>query len=189
MTCLAGIALATSGPLWGQALPDPAPGSPGLASRDTALERVGFYRRQARGGQGSRAVFIGPEQTQRRPLRVSQLLESAGIVRIYRHNGRVVVSGRREDCAVSIAIDGLVQRQTMESRFTPLGSEQIQRRGVPWAPGSYFEHPSIDELVAVGSVAAIEIYPNATAVPVELQQNFFERGCAIVYIWTGAAAP
>ncbi len=48
---------------------------------------------------------------------------------------------------------------------------------------------AIDDIIAAPSIAAIEIYGSAAAVPVELQRvagSRMAQGCGLIAIWTGS---
>lgn len=147
--------------------------------RDTPLARTGFYDRVARVQKGAfSARMITPEELDfRNPMKLSQILSGESYVKVTPLNGRQVLLGRGINCAMTILVDG--QRM--------LGTYEESVGSVNPPPLSSLS--SIDDVVTAVSIAAIEVYGSAAAVPVELQRvagGRMAQGCGLVAIWTGS---
>lgn len=152
------------------------------------LDRTGFYRRLATRVDGT---FLSREQIERRnATEISAVLRDVSGVRIISQGGRAgknnFVLGRGGLCALGLVVDG----QRVEVRSPPL--ESIQPRitsimgGRP-APATHSRSgradlATLDEVVNPSTVAAIEIYPSAAAVPSSLQHH--ADGCGLIVAWT-----
>jgi hypothetical protein len=158
--------------------------------RDSVLSRVGFYERAAgvRPSTGT-ARFIGPEEIRDRPLsRISQLLTGQLGISVAWQNDRAVHLGRAGSCPVTFLIDGYRVFDAIEERYS------LQRlhfdswnATTPYRAGgsTFYERPSIDHVLDVRNVVAVEIYSTAGAAPIELQRFTPNGTCALVAIWTG----
>ncbi|MFM2139792.1 MAG: hypothetical protein RLZZ25_57 [Gemmatimonadota bacterium] len=147
--------------------------------RDTPLARTGFYDRVERIQRGSySARMITPEEMDlRNPIRLSQVLAGESMVKVTPYNGKAVLMGRGIACAMTILLDG--------QRLTGTYEEAI---GNP-SPPPMSSLASIDEIINAQSIAAIEVYGSAAAVPAELQRvagGRMAQGCGLVAIWTGS---
>ncbi|MDQ8153793.1 MAG: hypothetical protein P3B98_03935 [Gemmatimonadota bacterium] len=148
------------------------------ARRNTALARSGFYDRVERVQRGAYAArMITPEELDlRQPLRVTQMLAGESMVRLIPFSGpRVIVGGRGPDCAMTILLDGMRVRGTLE---------ELKDRSM--RPPDARTLMSIDELISASGVAAIEIYGSSISAPAELLRAAGMASCGIVAIWTGA---
>jgi hypothetical protein len=147
--------------------------------RDTPLARRGFYDRMERAERGAvSARFITPEELDmRNPITVTQMLAGDRHVRVTPTGDRkqVLMSARNPNCAFSILLDG--------ARVTGTVEEAIGFGNRP--PMSMLQ--SIDEVIGIQSVAAIEIYASTLQAPVELQRAVGNtQACGIVALWTGS---
>lgn len=147
--------------------------------RDTPLARTGFYDRVARVQKGAfSARMITPEELEfRNPMKLSQVLTGDRYVKVTPMNGRQVLLGRGINCAMTILVDG---QQILGTYEEAIGSPN---------PPPMSSLTSIDDVVTGASIAAIEIYGSAAAVPVELQRvagSRMAQGCGLVAIWTGS---
>lgn len=147
--------------------------------RDTPLARTGFYDRAERIQKGAySARLITPEELDfRNPMTLTQVLSGDRLVKIMPMSGKQVIMGRGLNCAVTILLDGQQVLGTYEEAV-----------GNPNAPRMSSLMP-IDQVVTAASIAAIEVYGSAAAVPVELQRIAGARmaqGCGLVAIWTGS---
>ena len=147
--------------------------------RDTPLARTGFYDRVARVQKGAYAArMITPEELDfRNPMKLSQILTGDNYVKVTPMNGRQVLLGRGINCAMTILVDGQRILGTYEESIGSLNPPPLSSLS------------SIDDVVTGISIAAIEVYGSAAAVPVELQRVAGARmaqGCGLVAIWTGS---
>lgn len=147
--------------------------------RDTPLARTGFYDRMERVQKGAYAArLITPEELDfRNPMSVTQMLSGENLVKVspagYRKN---VLLSRNPGCAMTIILDGQRAVGTLE--------ESIGFR--PNKPPASILM-SVDELVNIQSVAAIEIYGSMASAPVEFQRAAGNSGgCGLVVLWTGS---
>jgi hypothetical protein len=147
--------------------------------RDTPLARRGFYERMERAQRGAySARFITPEELDlRNPMALTHILSGDRFIKVtpagYR---KYVLLSRNPNCAMTILLDGMRASGTLEE-------------GVGSGPGRPPMNTliSVDELVQVSSVAAIEIYGSMASAPVELQRAAGNSaGCGLVAIWTGS---
>lgn len=149
--------------------------------RDTPLARTGFYDRMQRVERGAySARFITPEELDmRNPGRVTHMLSGDRFVKVQPVDyGKMVLMSRNPNCAMTILLDGMRATGTLE--------EGIGFGGM-MGGGRTRSLMSVDELVNVNAVAAIEIYGSMAAAPVELQRAAGNSaGCGLVAIWTGA---
>lgn len=147
--------------------------------RDTPLARTGFYDRVARVQKGAySARMITPEELDfRNPMTLSQILSGDNNVKVTPLNGRQVLLGRGINCAMTILVDGQRMLGTYEESVGSLNPPPLSSLS------------SIDDVVTAVSIAAIEVYGSAAAVPVELQRvagGRMAQGCGLVAIWTGS---
>jgi hypothetical protein len=141
-----------------------------------SLEMNGYYRRALQGQNGAlTAVFIGPEEIEKRnSSRVSALLTTVNGVSMGRTaSGHVVITSSSGSCAMPIVVDG---RQVCpaigcHTNTTGLTDENSVL---------------IDEVVELGSVAAIEVYKRGGNTPSDFH---VDDECGIVAIWTGSRRP
>ncbi len=144
---------------------------------NTPLGRSGFYDRLQRVQAGAyTARMITPEELElRNPIRLTQMLHGESMVRIQRYDmRRSIVTGRGGQCAMSILLDGQRVTGTME--------ELLENKVNP-PPASTLT--SIDDLIQVNSIAAIEIYASAASIPAELQRSLGAGACGMIALWTG----
>lgn len=147
--------------------------------RDTPLARTGFYDRVERVQKGAYAArMITPEELDfRNPMTLSQVVTGDRYIKVQPMNGKQVLMGRGIQCAMTILLDGQQVLGTYE--------EAVGNPNPP--PTSSLS--AIDDVVTAASIAAIEIYGSAAAVPVELQRIAGARmaqGCGLIAIWTGS---
>ncbi len=147
--------------------------------RNTPLARNGFYDRMERVQKGAySARLITPEELDfRNPMSVTQMLSGESMVKVtpagYRKS---VLMSRNPGCAMTILLDGQRALGTLEESIG---------FGPNKPPASMLI--SVDELVSVQSVAAIEIYGSMASAPVEFQRAAGNSGgCGLVVLWTGS---
>jgi hypothetical protein len=142
-----------------------------------SLELNGFYRRWLDGQKGTlSAAFIGPEEIEKRnAARVSAILGSINGVSMSRTtNGNTVVTSSSGSCAMAIVIDG---RQVCPSLGCKIDD------GSHTGGLTDVNSVLIDEVIDMGSVAAIEVYRRGGNMP----SDFHVDGeCGAVAIWTGS---
>ena len=155
---------------------------------DEYLDRSGYYRRLANKVDGT---FISLDQIERRnATEVSAVLRDVPGVRVRILGGRAgkrnYVLGRGGLCALGLVVDGkrveieAPSRESLQPRITsmqggPRGPATMSRGGLPGTG-------TLDELVPVSMIAAIEVYPSATSVPNALQHHV--DGCGLIVVWT-----
>jgi hypothetical protein len=147
------------------------------ARADTPLGRSGFYDRVQRVQAGAySARMITPEELeQRNPIRLSQVMrgESAVSVRRVGMDG-AMLTGRGGNCGMSILLDGMrvtgTYEETLDNRINPPPLSSLM---------------SVDNLIPVNGVAAIEIYASVNSIPAELLRSAGNVQCGLVAVWTG----
>jgi len=150
------------------------------ATRNTPLERTGFYDRVSRVQRGAFAArMITPEELEERnPVTVSQVLAGESMVKVTPMGGRrVMLRGRGVTCGMTVLLDGMLVPGMVEELL-----DITPRRRRP-DPSTLI---TVDELVSAHSVAAIEIYGSSISAPAELLKVAGLKSCGIVAIWTGA---
>lgn len=166
----------------------------------TPLERSGFYDRVLRAQRGAyNAEFVTPEELDSRPMsRVSDAFRGKRFIKVVPAGPRGSVLQGRAGCAVTVLLDGQPVRgngkwvEPLVSNLPgPTGSKdgktgQAARADVSTGGGTYGRSAAliIDDIVNIGSVAAIEMYASANSAPAELMTNW--TPCGVVAIWTGA---
>jgi hypothetical protein len=114
--------------------------------------------------------FITPEEIEmRNPQRVTQLLEQRNGIQVRRFGScqvidtcyRITGGGR---CAATVYLDG--------QRLNKMSS----------AANDVNSAPSIDDIVPITGVSAVEVYARGSSAPAKYQS--FAGTCAIVVIWT-----
>lgn len=148
------------------------------ARANTPLARTGFYDRAARIQRGAFAArVITPEELDfRNPIRLTQVLQGDRFIKVQPMNGKSVLQGRGVMCAMTILLDGQRLLGTYEEAM-----------GNP-NPPPMSSLAAIDDIVSAPSIAAIEVYGSAAAVPAELQRvagSRMAQGCGLIAIWTG----
>jgi hypothetical protein len=128
-----------------------------VSRQDQGLERVGWTGRKRGTASGT---FIGPEQiANRKAIQFTDLLTTVPGIRVQGSMGRMsIISTRtvgRQGC-VTVYMDG--------SRFQQL------------------EAGDFDTFIRPDEVAAIEVYPSGTTMPVEFQTSGSD--CAAVVVWS-----
>ena len=128
-----------------------------VSRMDQGLERVGWTQRKKGAAGGS---FMGPDQIEaRKAVQFTDLLTTTPGIRVNGTMGRMYIEQTRNagrGGCVSIYVDG--------SRW-----QQI-------------EAGDLDAFLRPQEVAAIEVYPSGTAMPVEFQTSGGD--CAAVVVWT-----
>ena len=147
------------------------------ARANTPLGRSGFYDRVQRVQNGAySARMITPEELDmRNPIRLSQVMrgETAVSVRRVGMDG-AMLTGRGGNCGMTILLDGMrmsgTYEETLDNRVNPPPLSSLQ---------------SVDNLINIQSVAAIEIYASVASIPAELQRSAGNVQCGLVAVWTG----
>lgn len=134
---------------------------------DAALERVGFYERQA----GRFGVFLGPEEIERRRAQqISDLFRGINGVRVIyagiRGNDIRMTRGEDPNCQPRVYLDGVI----------------VRRGG---RAGQASEQP-LDVLVTPADLRAVEVFRGPTEIP--QQYNAQDVTCGLVLIWTQRGA-
>ncbi len=148
------------------------------ARANTPLGRSGFYDRVQRVQAGAyTARMITPEELEmRNPIRLTQLLRGESTVSVSRVGiDGTMLTGRGGNCAMSILLDGM--------RVTGTFEEILENRINPPPMSSLM---SVDNLIQMQSVAAIEIYASVNSIPAELQRTAGNVQCGLVAVWTGS---
>lgn len=160
-----------------------------FAVASTPLSRTGFYERMDRVHNGAMVgEFITPEEIDaRRPSLITQLMRGRRYVGVTRgKDNKPLLTGRGGFCGMTILMDGVRQNKTLEE----FGRNQPQNVTVI-AGANKTSRPelenllSLDEIVGVNEVMAIEIYPSSANAPAELIPLTGTGTCGIVAIWTG----
>lgn len=125
-----------------------------------SLDIHGFYRRMReyeRGG--NRGYFITPEDIERRKAtHPTQMADGFPSIRVYK-SGQGPMWDRilgRGDCAMTVYLDN-----------------------IPIAGKARGTNDFVNQLAAIGSVAAMEIYPTSLSAPPQ-----YSGACGVVLIWT-----
>lgn len=160
-----------------------------IFDRNTALARRGFYDRMERVRRGATSAwFMTPEEIElRNPGRVSHLVGGQQYIKLQWYSGRPVLTGRSGSCQIMVLLDGVRLTGMLEEAYTPDGQREIARLGGGERGYSQFmaQRMSIDDVVNIMSVQAVEVYANAASAPVELQRAAGSSPCGIIAIWTG----
>lgn len=164
---------------------------------NTVLARTGFYDRVARVQNGAIVgEFITPEELEvRKPSAVSRALGGTLHARLAyttpKGRGRLAIIQGRGGCAMTIVLDGEVVKGTIQdapaastfpTSLNPNGTRPTSVREETTAQ----DLGSIDDVVDMTSVVAVEIYPSTANAPFELQRVATRGNCGIVALWTGA---
>lgn len=127
-----------------------------VAESRTPLELTGFYARVRRAASGSyRGEFVTPEELEQRQAGVLTQLFYGRQFVTVGRSRPVVLTGRG-GCLMEVLVDGRVLRDQ-----------------------------SIDEVLSVAEVMAMEIYPSTANAPAELIPLTNRGSCGLVAIWTG----
>ena len=155
---------------------------------DDYLDRSGLYQRMARNVDGT--FLTSRDIEKRNSLTLTGVLRDVNGVRVVSRGGRGgkndFVLGRGGLCALGMVLDG--QRvelnnppiESIQPRITSIiGSRPVQaietRKSISGAE-------SLDQLINLSGVAAVEIYPSAASVPNSLQHH--AEGCGLIVVWT-----
>jgi len=127
-----------------------------VAASRTPLELTGFCTRVRRAASGSyRGEFVTPEELEQRQAGVLTQLFYGRQFVTVGRSRPVVLTGRG-GCLMEVLVDGRVLR-----------------------------NQSIDEVLSVAEVMAMEIYPSTANAPSELIPLTNRGSCGLVAIWTG----
>lgn len=127
-----------------------------VAESRTPLELTGFYARVRRAASGSyRGEFVTPEELEQRQAGVLTQLFYGRQFVTVGRSRPVVLTGRG-GCLMEVLVDGRALRDQ-----------------------------SIDEVLSVAEVMAMEIYPSTANAPAELIPLTNRGSCGLVAIWTG----
>jgi hypothetical protein len=163
------------------------------------LEQRGFYDRVQRAQRGAyNAEFVTPEELDSRPMtRVTDAFRGRKFIKVIPAGPRGSVLQGRAGCGVTVLLDGQPVRadrsgdalppEGKDPTATKDGNEAQRAKTTATTGGGTFGRSSpltIDDLVNIGSVAAIEMYASANQAPAELIPAAAGY-CAIVAIWTG----
>lgn len=168
------------------------------AAVSTPLARTGFYDRVARVRRGPiNAEFITPEELdERNASQLSQIFSGRRYTSIQMTavgSRQVPVLLGRGQCAMTILVDGMRVRQTVQDLVSTGGAPQSinpsgSRPTLPSARNQMGQVTGVlglDDVVDGRSVMAIEIYPSTANAPAELIPFGGRGSCGFVAIWTG----
>ncbi len=148
--------------------PDPVALEPIVVTtlRDIRLERRGFYERREWGERIGAGHFFDREAVRRRaPARISHLLGDLPRVRLRCAGGR--------GCQVRTITSPTCSHMTV----------YVDGIRVMAGDGGRSVDYSLDDLVNVAEVAALEVYTGAASIPAEYAGP--DAQCGVVAIWTG----
>lgn len=155
---------------------------------DDYLDRAGFYQRMSKRIDGT---FLSHRDIEKRnSLTLTSVLRDVNGVKVVSRSGKGgrngYVVGRGGLCALGLVLDG--QRveinnppiEAIQPRITsiigsrPVSAVETKRAG--------FGAESLDQLVNLSAVSAVEVYPSASSVPNGLQHH--AQGCGLIVVWT-----
>jgi hypothetical protein len=149
------------------------------------LQKRGFYRRLAQADAGMlRGLFITPEDIDRRkPAKTSTLIDGISGIKlttVRTANGRnVTVPTGPNKCMMTIYVDG--QRIWPSTAMSSPMYDPRTRRTVSGPPMT--EDMTLDVLVPISNIAAVEIYPRRSGAPLEYDAQT-QDGCGVIVAWT-----
>jgi hypothetical protein len=137
------------------------------------LDGAGFSERRRRAQERDHVTFLGPEDIEaREAVRVSQLFDGVRDVTVRFEGGISVLYGGDGRCVMY----PWIEHQLIETAFPPVsatgrgptsfGGSVSGRRGL-----SVRRYTGLDDLIPIGTIAAIEIYPRPGLVPQEFQRG------------------
>jgi hypothetical protein len=158
-----------------------------LDGYDEYLDRSGYYRRVAKAISGT---FIGYEQIERRnPSQLTSLLTDVKGVRVERQYGKggnkSYVVGRGGLCALGLVVDGQrvevanPSNESLQPRIYSVIGGRVQNATQSKSAGIT---ETIDDVVPVSSIGAVEVYASASSVPNEL--HHLTDACGLIVVWT-----
>lgn len=164
---------------------------------NTVLARTGFYDRVQRVQNGAiLGEFLTPEDLEaRKPSSVSRAMGGTLYARLAytppRGKGRLAVIHGRGGCAMTIVLDGEVVKGTIQDApaASMLPTSIVSAGTMPASVRNETRAEdlgSIDDVVDMKAVVAVEIYPSTANAPFELQRLATRGNCGIVALWTGA---
>lgn len=142
----------------------------------SSLELTGFYDRVEEVQRGAyRGEFFTPEDLNARPATtIGQFLVASRFVLMSK--SRVAsVAFSRSQCPMAILLDGMQLNKIIDITSSP--ADSVQRYGEG--------RLDINDLVTMGEVSAIEVYPSAASAPGSISSKVSNGNCGIVAIWTG----
>lgn len=154
---------------------------------DEFLDRNGFYARMNRHAGGG---YIQREEIERRNTgRLTALLRDVPGVRIMSRPGR---AGRNDvplgrlGCPLRLVLDGRPVEIAANAGSTAQSISTMRGNVIP--PPRELRNPTseaFDDVIQPHDVAAIEVYPSATAIPSELAAVLpVGSNCGMVAVWT-----
>lgn len=163
------------------------------------LDREGFSERRRRARERDHLTFLGPEDIEsREAVRVSQLFDGVRDVTVRFEGGISVLYGGDGHCVMY----PWIEHQLIETAFPPAAAVGRGASSFGGAGGggrrsmTATRYTGLDDLIPIGQVAAIEIYPRPGVVPQEFQrggQQVSSSGrdletrsaeCGAIIIWT-----
>ena len=162
----------------------------------------GFYERMLarQRGVGS-GTYLTPEEIDKRNTNLSTALLQGlnGVVLKRTRNGKIVAMSTNGDCQLAVSIDGhrvcpaggcdvagspATSAAEAAAAAAPAGTAGRRARAAAAKAESSDENfVTLDDLVAVNEIAAIEVYPRGATVPPSLPTA--DVSCGLVAIWTG----
>ena len=159
-----------------------------VSGYDEYLDRSGYYRRLSNKVHGT---FISADQIERRnAIETSAIFRDVTGVRVSTRAGvggrKNYVLGRGGLGALGLVVDGQrveiesPPRESLQPRITSMGggprtSATVTRSAPPGAG-------TLDDMVSVSMIGAIEVYPSAASVPNSLAHHV--DGCGLIVVWT-----
>ena len=157
------------------------------------LNREGFAQRRHGAQERDHLTFLGPEDIEaREAVKVSQLFDGVRDVSVRFENGISVLYGAGGQCLMY----PWIEHQLIETAWPSAASGA----GGSFGGGSRrnltaVRYTGLDDLIPIGSVAAIEVYPRSQQVPQEFQRGSQQLAqgrdlstrsveCGAVIFWT-----
>lgn len=169
------------------------------ARRNTPLANRGFYDRVDQVQRGAiTARFYPPEELESRNLvSILTLVREVPFIRVQIIAGRHALTRRGEDCGVTIIVDGVRVAGTVESLFDRMSRERraldkelettpTERERVAVRERHARALATVEDLVSIQQVAAVEAYATAAQAPVAMQRHSGASQCPVLAIWTGS---
>jgi hypothetical protein len=163
----------------------------------------GFYERMLarQRGVGS-GVYLTPEEIDRRSTNLATtLLQGLNGVALQRtRTGKIVAMSTSGGCQMSVLIDGhrvcpaggcdaaspAASAAVAAAAAAPAGAAgRRARAAAAKAESSDDQFVTLDDIVGVNEIAAIEVYPRGATVPQSLPAS--DVACGLVAVWTGSS--
>jgi hypothetical protein len=163
----------------------------------------GFYERMLarQRGVGS-GVYLTPEEIDKRNINLATALLQGlnGVVLQRTRTGKIVAMSTSGGCQLSVMIDGhrvcpaggcdvsaspATSAAVAAAAAAPAGAAgRRARAAASKAESSDDEFVTLDDIVGVNEIAAVEVYPRGATVPPSLPTA--DMPCGLVAVWTGS---